>query len=53
MRTFIGTRLLSSKMSQPTKEPFEIYDSRLCSFTLRVQPRSVRKLELAVDSCIA
>jgi integrase len=42
MRTFIGTKLLSSKMSQPTKKPFEIYDSRLCGFTLRVQPTGVR-----------
>jgi hypothetical protein len=42
MRTFIGTKLLSSKMSQPTQKPFEIYDSRLCGFTLRVQPTGVR-----------
>jgi hypothetical protein len=42
MRTFIGAKLLSSKVSQPTKKPFEIYDSRLAGFTLRVQPTGVR-----------
>jgi hypothetical protein len=42
MRTFIGTKLLSSKVSQPTKKPFEIYDSRLAGFTLRVQPTGIR-----------
>lgn len=42
MQTFIGTKLLSSKVAQPTKKPFEIYDSRLAGFTLRVQPTGVR-----------
>jgi integrase len=42
MRTFIGAKLLSSKVSQPTKKPFEIYDNRLAGFTLRVQPTGVR-----------
>ncbi len=42
MRTFIGARLLSSKVAQPTEKPFEIYDSRLSGFTLRVQPSGVR-----------
>jgi hypothetical protein len=42
MRAFIGTKLLSSKVAQPTKKPFEIYDSRLAGFTLRVQPTGVR-----------
>jgi hypothetical protein len=28
--------------AQPTKKPFEIYDSRLSGFTLRVQPSGVR-----------
>ena len=34
MRTFIGAKLLSSKVAQPTAKPFEIYDSRLSGFTL-------------------
>jgi len=29
MRTFIGVKLLSSKLAQPTVKPFEIYDNRL------------------------
>src|SRR5438132_4595544 len=37
-----GSTLLSSKVAQPTKKPFEIYDSRLIGFTLRVQPSGVR-----------
>ncbi len=36
MRTFIGAKLLSSKVAQPTAKPFEIYDSRLSGFTLRM-----------------
>ena len=42
MQTFIGTKLLSSKAAQPANKPFEIYDSRLHGFTLRVQPTGVR-----------
>ncbi|MFI4891454.1 MAG: tyrosine-type recombinase/integrase [Steroidobacterales bacterium] len=42
MQYFIGAKLLSSKVSQPTNKPFEIYDSRLHGFTLRVQPTGVR-----------
>jgi integrase len=42
MQTFIGAKLLSSKAAQPTAKPFEIYDSRLPGFTLRVQPTGVR-----------
>jgi integrase len=42
MQTFLGAKLLSSKVSQPTKKPFEIYDTRLAGFTLRVQPTGVR-----------
>ena len=42
MRTIIGPNLLSSKVAEPTKKPFELYDSRLPGFTLRVQPSGVR-----------
>src|SRR6266404_4302012 len=42
MQAIIGSTLLSSKVAQPTKKPFEIYDSRLIGFTLRVQPSGVR-----------
>ena len=42
MQAIIGSTLLSSKVVQPTKKPFEIYDSRLIGFTLRVQPSGVR-----------
>ena len=42
MQTFIGTKLLSSRAAQPAAKPFEIYDSRLSGFTLRVQPTGVR-----------
>jgi hypothetical protein len=42
MQGFIGAKLLSSKVAQPSKKPFEIYDSRLSGFTLRVQPTGIR-----------
>jgi integrase len=42
VQTFIGTKLLSSRAAQPAAKPFEIYDSRLSGFTLRVQPTGVR-----------
>ena len=42
MQTFIGAKLLSSQLAQPTQKPFEIYDNRLAGFTLRVQPTGVR-----------
>lgn len=42
MQAIIGSTLLSSKVAQPTKKPFEIYDIRLPGFTLRVQPSGVR-----------
>lgn len=35
-------RRCSLAVSQPTERPFEIYDSRLSGFTLRVQPSGVR-----------
>jgi hypothetical protein len=38
MQAFIGAKLLSSNGAQPSTKPFEIYDSRLRGFTLRVQP---------------
>ena len=42
MQAFIGAKLLSSKVAQPSTKPFEIYDCRLRGFTLRVQPSGVR-----------
>lgn len=42
MQAIIGSMLLSSKVAQPRSKPFEIYDSRLSGFTLRVQPSGVR-----------
>src|SRR6187401_3037045 len=38
MHAFIGETLLASKETQPRRKPFEIYDSRLRGFTLRIQP---------------
>jgi integrase len=42
VRAIIGAKLLNSKAAQPGPKPFEIYDSRLPGFTLRVQPSGVR-----------
>jgi integrase len=42
MQAFIGTTLLTSKMAQPQTKPFEISDSRLSGFILRVQPSGIR-----------
>ena len=36
MQAFIGATLLVSKETQPQSKPFEIYDSRLPGFLLRV-----------------
>jgi integrase len=42
VQAFIGAKLLSNGLVQPSTKPFEIYDIRLPGFTLRVQPSGVR-----------
>ena len=42
MQAFIGTTLLTSKIAPPQRKPFEISDSRMCGFVLRVQPSGTR-----------
>ena len=42
MRAIIGAKLLASKAAQPAAKPFEVNDSRLPGFVLRVQPSGVR-----------
>jgi hypothetical protein len=42
MRAFIGPTLLTSKETQPQSKPFELYDTRLRGFTLRIQPSGSR-----------
>ena len=38
MRALIGPTLLADAKAQPQRRPFEIYDTRLSGFTLRIQP---------------
>jgi hypothetical protein len=42
VRAIIGARLLGSAAAQPKVKPFEIFDSRLPGFVLRIQPSGVR-----------
>lgn len=42
MRAIIGAKLLASKAAQPQAKPFEVWDSRLSGFVLRVQPSGAR-----------
>jgi hypothetical protein len=42
MQTFIGSMLLASKLAQPQRKPFEIYDNRQPGFMLRIQPSGTR-----------
>ena len=42
MRAIIGAKLLASKAAQPQAKPFEVWDSRLKGFVLRVQPSGAR-----------
>ena len=42
MRALIGFSLLASNFAQPRRRPFEICDTRLAGFTLRIQPSGVR-----------
>lgn len=42
MRAIIGARLLASDAAQPKSKPFDIHDSRLPGFVLRIQPSGVR-----------
>jgi len=42
VRAIIGARLLASSAAQPRNKPFDIHDSRLPGFVLRVQPSGVR-----------
>jgi len=42
MRALIGPSLLTSDLAKPRQRPFEIGDTRLSGFTLRIQPSGVR-----------
>ena len=42
MRAIIGAKLLAGKEAKPAEKPFEIWDSRLSGFVLRIQPSGAR-----------
>jgi integrase len=42
MRAIIGAKLLAGKDAKPAEKPFEIWDSRLSGFVLRIQPSGAR-----------
>lgn len=42
MRAIIGAKLIAGKAARPAAKPFEIWDSRLSGFVLRVQPSGAR-----------
>ena len=42
MHAFIGATLLTSKEAQLRAKPFELYDTRMRGFTLRIQPSGSR-----------
>lgn len=42
VRAIIGAKLISSKQAQAAEKPFEVWDSRLSGFVLRVQPSGAR-----------
>jgi hypothetical protein len=51
MQGFFGATLLTSKEAEPQSKPFEIYDSRLSGFVLRIQP-SLGRFPESVLSCL-
>jgi hypothetical protein len=42
MRVLINSKLLMKPTAQPSQKPFEICDTRLSGFVLRVQPTGMR-----------
>jgi hypothetical protein len=62
MRAILGAKLLLTPEAQPRAKAFEIYDTRLHGFTLRVQPSGVccyyarigrnRRIALGKDSAL-
>lgn len=50
MKAIIGARLLHSAAVRPRDKPFEITDTRLPGFTLRVQPSGVRSYYVRLDA---
>lgn len=42
MRAIIGAKLIGGKQAQPAEKPFEIRDTRLPGFILRIQPSGAR-----------